>query len=277
MKQRIITGMVGLCLFFAILLLFDTYFFNIIMAIVTILTVYELLHAYNMQKHKVLTVITCAFSASIPLISNLKDPINMMILIIAFVAFLVGYGLKNHETVLVADLATTFFMSILFAFSLMTFVYIRNEYGTIVGLFYTLIIFSCSWGADSGAYFAGRFLGKRKLAPKLSPNKTVEGVYGGVVSCLLFATVITASFYAYTNWIGVSFEVNFVILFALCIVGSLVGVLGDLFASMIKRQRNIKDFGHIMPGHGGVVDRFDSTFFIAPLFFVLVQFVEIVA
>jgi len=121
--------------------------------------------------------------------------------------------------------------------------------------FFVWYIFILAWVTDTCAYFVGVSIGKTPLAPTVSPKKTVEGVVGGIVGC-----TIISSLYAYF------FKPEFLV-FAifLGVFGSVVGVLGDLTASKIKRQLEVKDFGKIMPGHGGVLDRFDSILFTAPL------------
>ncbi|MCL2353100.1 MAG: phosphatidate cytidylyltransferase [Defluviitaleaceae bacterium] len=123
------------------------------------------------------------------------------------------------------------------------------------GLHYVWLIFIGAWGSDTGAYFVGKFLGKRKLAPTLSPNKTVEGSIGGIV----LAAVLSVMY-------ALVFDFSYASLALFGIYGAIAAVLGqsgDLFASAIKRRMGIKDFGGVMPGHGGVLDRFDSILFVA--------------
>lgn len=276
MKQRVVTALIGLCLFCVILLLFNTFFFNAILSIVAILSVYELLHAYNIDQYKVVMVISCIFAGIVPLLVNKSSAVASIILVIVYVAILFMYALKNHEKIKIETVGLVFFISVVFTFSIMPLLYIRDQFGLTTGLYYFLLIFACSWGSDSGAYFAGRFFGKRKLSPKISPNKTIEGVFGGVISCLMFVTLLTILYYFYEASLGNTIQINYFILIVGSIVGSLIGVLGDLFASMIKRQCSIKDFGQLMPGHGGLVDRLDSTFFVAPFFFVMLQIARII-
>ena len=133
------------------------------------------------------------------------------------------------------------------------------------GLFYVILGLCGAWIADTGAYFAGRNFGKKKLCPEISPNKTVEGFAGGLISnALLFALIFLI--YAKCN------HLDFTLLQGcksglLGLVCAAVSVLGDLTASVIKRQKGIKDYGNIMPGHGGLMDRFDSVLFVLPAFY----------
>ena len=122
-----------------------------------------------------------------------------------------------------------------------------------------LILLVTVWLADSGAYFAGRYFGRRKLAPTVSPGKTWEGVYGGLLASMLFAAAIA--------WLlldaSVSWTARFVMVMLLAMMFSIVG---DLLVSLFKRQSDLKDSGSIIPGHGGIFDRIDSLVAAAPLF-----------
>ncbi len=126
------------------------------------------------------------------------------------------------------------------------------------GIYLMLSLFAIVWGADTGAYFAGRRWGRRKLAPKISPGKTWEGVTGGLV-----VVVITMAIIASIMGYGWSNLLSFVLL---GIVTAMFSIIGDLLESLLKRRRGVKDSGRILPGHGGVLDRIDSLTAAAPVF-----------
>lgn len=141
---------------------------------------------------------------------------------------------------------------------------IGRIYMTENGRALALIPFAVAFLSDSGAYFGGMFFGKHKLAPEISPKKTVEGVFGGIIGAiagLLIFFLVLQFFFGYT--------VNYWFVLLYAILGSLGGVFGDLCFSVIKRQTGIKDYGNLIPGHGGILDRFDSMMVVGPLVEVL--------
>lgn len=131
------------------------------------------------------------------------------------------------------------------------------------GAFLVWLVFICSWGSDTCAYCVGMLIGKHKMAPKLSPKKSIEGAVGGVVGAallgVLYAVVI--------NRFAAGEAANVVQYAIIGAVGALISMVGDLAASAIKRNHDIKDYGNLIPGHGGILDRFDSVIFTAPIIY----------
>ncbi|MCD7833290.1 MAG: phosphatidate cytidylyltransferase [Lachnospiraceae bacterium] len=136
------------------------------------------------------------------------------------------------------------------------------------GVWLVWLIFLASWGSDTCAYCVGMLIGRHKMTPKLSPKKSVEGGIGGVVGAALlggiYARVIAGRLGAEPMQLVLSFAV-------ICAVGALISMVGDLAASAIKRNHDIKDYGRLIPGHGGILDRFDSVIFVAPVIYYLAQ------
>lgn len=131
------------------------------------------------------------------------------------------------------------------------------------GAFLVWLVFICSWGCDTCAYCVGMLIGKHKMAPVLSPKKSIEGAVGGVVGAALLGALYALSINHFATGTHAS-----VIVYALIgAVGGLISQLGDLAASAIKRNHNIKDYGKLIPGHGGILDRFDSVIITAPIIF----------
>ena len=139
------------------------------------------------------------------------------------------------------------------------------------GAYLVWLIFLCSWGSDVSAYCFGMLFGKHKLTPILSPKKSVEGAVGGVVGAAIFGTVYALIF---RNHITV-FPNPVLSVAVLCAVGSVIAQIGDLAASAIKRNHEIKDYGTLIPGHGGVLDRFDSVIFTAPIVYYLILVLQL--
>lgn len=197
---------------------------------------------------------------------------TILVLLLFVIAVVVMFGIyiftfPKHT---INQMTPAVFGLIYVALTLSFLYYIRElQYG----IYLIWLAYISSLVCDTFAYFAGSFFGKHKLTPKLSPKKTIEGAIGGVLGATiggalmgwLFHTCVHCSF-----WVIPLFGV-------ICLVGSLVSMCGDLTASAIKRNGNIKDFGNLIPGHGGIMDRFDSVIFTTPMvYFLVVLFIDFV-
>ena len=181
----------------------------------------------------------------------------MLVILFGFIVFL-------HDRYTINDIAFTF-LGILYVAFLFSFIVLTRN--LVNGFFYIWLIFIGAWATDTFAYFTGRYLGKVKLLPAISPNKTVEGAVGGIVGCVA-ATVLYGVFI--NRFIGGIELYHFAVL---GILNGCISQLGDWAASAIKRYVKIKDYGKLMPGHGGVLDRFDSILFVAPVVYFYISFV----
>lgn len=150
-----------------------------------------------------------------------------------------------------------------------------DRYSPDHGLFLLIMGLCGAWIADTGAYFTGVAIGKHKLCPEISPKKTIEGFVGGIVTTGIVYAAAFAIYNRNTDMTDLNFG-GFVLIFFIGAACAVIGTIGDLSASMVKRQIGFKDYGKIMPGHGGLMDRFDSVLFVLPSFYVLVVMTGII-
>ena len=137
------------------------------------------------------------------------------------------------------------------------------------GLYLTFLVFLCSWGCDTCAYCVGMLIGKHKMTPKLSPKKSIEGAVGGVVGAALLTALYA---FIFRGQMGIN-TMEIWLLAAISAVGGLISMVGDLTASAIKRNYDIKDYGHLIPGHGEILERFDSMIITDPIVYYLAYFI----
>ena len=175
-----------------------------------------------------------------------------MILILFVYVF--GYPKYHAEQVMAA------FFGVVYVAVMLSFIYLTRNLPD--GKFLVWLIFLCSWGCDTCAYCVGMLIGKHKMAPVLSPKKSIEGAVGGVVGAALLGVIYAAA----TQGKMAEYAL-------ICGVGALISMVGDLAASAIKRNQNIKDYGKLIPGHGGILDRFDSVIITAPVIYYLAKLI----
>ncbi len=181
-------------------------------------------------------------------------PLTALLLMVILAVYVLSFP-KYQSKDVIATCFGFFYVVVMLGFMYLT----REEEN---GLIIVWLIYLSSWGADTAAYFAGRFLGKHKMAPVLSPKKTVEGAVGGILGAGIFGLLFALVFN------GGNQLVEF---FIICAAGAVISIFGDLTASAIKRDNGIKDYGKLIPGHGGILDRFDSVIFTAPVIYFLSQ------
>ena len=190
---------------------------------------------------------------------------GILLFLIALLLFLLIFYVFSYPKYNIKQVAMIFF-GIIYVAITFSFIYLireKNEYGKYI----IWLVFISSWGSDTFAYCIGNLFGKHKFLPVLSPNKTIEGVFGGILGAALLGGIYNIIFLnKFYNNIPLS---TFRIALASAL-GAIISMLGDLTASAIKRDYKVKDYGNIIPGHGGILDRFDSVIFTAPaLFFIL--------
>lgn len=193
----------------------------------------------------------------------------------AFLLISLIFMVFHYKTTSIFDVALTFFGVCYIPLMFSTVYLIRElDYGK-----YTVWLpFICAWACDTGAYFTGITIGKHKLTPELSPKKTIEGAIGGVVFSAIFCALYGMFISNQKLSIPHTFfnEINIIILFTIIgVVGAVFAQFGDLTASATKRRFNIKDYGNIIPGHGGILDRFDSVIFTTGICYIFLKIIEI--
>ena len=179
---------------------------------------------------------------------------GMMGVIISFMMFMFVYVFTYPK--FKADQVMPAFFGVVYVAVMLSFIYLTRNLPD--GKFLVWLIFLCSWGCDTCAYCVGMLIGKHKMAPVLSPKKSVEGAVGGVAGAALLGVIYAAA----TQGPMLEYAV-------ICAIGALISMVGDLAASAIKRNQGIKDYGKLIPGHGGILDRFDSVIFTAPVIYFL--------
>ncbi len=187
---------------------------------------------------------------------------DMMMLVLGLLVILMFVYVftypKYHTEQLLAAFFGVFYVAVMLS-------YIYQTRMLALGAYVVWLVFLCSWGCDTCAYCVGVLIGKHKMAPVLSPKKSVEGAVGGVVGAALLTVIYTMIF---KNAMGIT-QTEVWILAGISSVGALISMVGDLTASAIKRNYEIKDYGKLIPGHGGILDRFDSVIFTAPIIYFL--------
>ena len=261
MVKRIITAIVALAVFIPILYFSDTWIFPLAMAVCTAIAVVEMVVCIGQKKNFFLTIPFALASLFLPMYirfcgSDLQKMLGgaaILIVVVALYILTVATFASKNFPIGDAGVMFTSFVYVNAAFS--SAVYIRDFADN--GHILVLLPFIVAWVTDTMAYFSGRLFGKHKLIPAVSPKKTVEGAIGGTIfgaiATVIFAFVIER-FMDPEGVIGANY-----IAFAICgFIMPIVGQIGDLIMSVIKRNYKIKDYGNIFPGHGGMLDRFDS-------------------
>ena len=262
MKQRFVTSVVGLVLFFTIVYFLPKEATIVAFSLVCAIASYEVVCANaKLKASKTLTLLSAAFGATVPALSAILGLQSMITAAVLYTCFIIGYALvtKTRFTwgqiclCYVGVFVVTFFLSSV----LRIFMQAEN------GQFYILLPFGAAWLTDVFAMQGGVRFGKHKLCPKISPKKTVEGsvcgLLGGSLGLVLLGVIFP------------QINIPYGTLALMGLGGSIISQIGDLSMSVVKRVNGIKDFGNIFPGHGGVLDRFDSVMLAAPFMELVLQ------
>ena len=258
MLKRIITSVVAICVLVPVLIFSGTVVFPIALSIVTLISLYEIFRCMGVEKKLHVTVPLYIYGVIAPFLMRynpMRDPMAFALISFMvgalYLVYLFSLIVWSHGKLKFSDMISVFTMAVYIIGAMSSILYVR-DYGE-GGRFLYLLIFIGAWITDIFAYFTGYLFGKHKLIEDVSPKKTVEGSIGGILFCALAFVgygLIVKHFFAA--------DANLVFLGISGVILSVISQIGDLIMSVIKRQYNIKDYGRIFPGHGGMLDRFDS-------------------
>ncbi|MDE7364440.1 MAG: phosphatidate cytidylyltransferase [Ruminococcus sp.] len=281
MLTRIISAVVGIAVAVTVLCLHETIVLPIAVAVVIAIMLFELIRAVKLEKCYPILITAEFFAIGEPIRNILNSLISLhydafshyvivstilysLQFLCVFVIFAVW--LKKHKEIQYTQIFFVLACMFMIPRSMMCIIGLNDLPHSV---FLILMGLCGAWIADSGAYFTGVALGKHKLCPEISPKKTVEGFIGGIVSTAVFFVI---ALFVYKEIIAdTPCKINYILFGIAGAVCAVVGTLGDLSASMVKRQIGFKDYGKIMPGHGGFMDRFDSVLFVLPAFSVFLN------
>lgn len=268
MKQRLISSFFGIIVL-VLVLLGNQQIFDIVVTLISAIAVYEVVNATGLKEYKAMKAAALFLPAALMLTSHFAYSYLSAVIFI-FISIFMLIMLFNHKRY--SFTTTAMFMAISIMLSL-SFLYVSMVRRLGNGNIDVLVVLIGCWITDTCAYFSGYFFGrggKHKLAPEISPKKTVEGSVGGIVGVVLILVA-----YAHVTANIMNMSANTLSAIAVGLISGIFSQFGDLCASIIKREHNIKDFGNIMPGHGGVMDRFDSFLFVAPAVYYILKFFPI--
>ncbi len=259
MKTRIIAAVVLLPLLLIIVLALPKVFTAILFGAMASIASYELLSGTGYVKNIRLNAyaVVMAFLVTMWSYWGMNYAAGVLGLLV-FTCIMFGEMMLSHIKLRFEKVAVCYIAGIVVPFLFSSLVRIHATDGT--GRYFIMLPFIMAFASDTGAYFAGKFLGKHKLAPAISPKKTIEGAVGGMIGAVLFLLI-----YTMVMQFAFQFEVNYFYAAIYGLLGSVGGMFGDLCFSVLKRQTGIKDYGNLIPGHGGILDRFDSMMVVGPL------------
>lgn len=266
MKTRIISAAVGIVILFAVLLCPYTWPFALALAAVAGIAVFELLHNTGLVKQRGLLTGSVVYGVC-QVIAFYMHQTACWVLPMVYLLFVLLFLLARHEQVTMADGGCAFFLTLYAVLGFTALLGLRISGDNNKGIMQVLLTLAIPWMSDTGAYFTGIFLGKHKMVPVISPKKTWEGFFGGL---FVSAGSVMLLMYGLQRLMPSSASLPPIWVYGLlALVLAPLSVCGDLFASVIKRHSGIKDYGNLMPGHGGVMDRFDSVVIIAPVLYTI--------
>ncbi len=270
MKTRIIAAAVLIPVLLLLVLAAPQIIASVVFSLMLAIGTYELLYMTRLLRHKRMVIYSALSAFGVGMWSHFGAVhawFNLGLLM--FTILLFSEMMADHIKVRFSMVGMCYVAGVIVPYLLSALIRILDLHN---GREMILMPFVVAFASDAGAYFAGVKLGKHKLAPVVSPNKTIEGVAGGLI-----AATVGMILYGLVLQLFLNYRVNYAIAILYGLLGSGIGCFGDLCFSVIKRQTGIKDYGNLIPGHGGVLDRFDSMMAVAPLMetlLILIPFAE---
>lgn len=277
MKQRVVTAVIILAVIVPIILLSEYIVYPIALSLLSFMAVYEMLRVLELHKKKRVSWISYVISLLAPLFTHnvflgenavrAKDYLLIVAgVLFLYLLYLMGAAVFSKGSLTVSNLAEVFLTVTYITVSFTALSLLRYIKGGNVSF---LLVFIGAWVSDVGAYFVGSLIGKHKLIPEVSPKKTVEGAIGGV----LLASLVFVVYGLLIDTLSETLSPNYIVLAVAGVLVAVVSQIGDLIASLIKRERGVKDYGTLLPGHGGIMDRFDSIIAVSvPLLIICLSF-----
>lgn len=266
MKQRIVSALIALPLLLTILFSGNQYIIGVSLYILSLIGCFELYKSFNNTDYKLDTtykIIGYIGTTIFYIVKLMNINVDSNLLLLLYSIIIIGYSMISYNNKSIGKLAITILSVIYIPY---LFSYIFNIYtdNRIISNFLVGYVFIIAFGSDTVACLVGKYLGKRKVTPVLSPNKSLEGFIGGVLGSIILTLGYTYLL-VNTNIIHMHLTISkIIVIIVFAALGAMISQIGDLLASAIKRTNGIKDYGNLMPGHGGVLDRFDSILMVAP-------------
>ena len=260
--KRIITALICLPILALILIFGNKYIIDVLFAIVAVISLYEYFHATS-KEYKSLKVLGYLFAICIAFIHVIPKEIltkAFVMIIPTSICVLFASVIATEMRIKPKDIFSEFFgMCYILGF----IIFLPLIYALENGKFFIWFVLIAAWGTDTFAYSIGRRIGKHKLT-KISPKKSVEGSIAGIFGAIILGVIYT---YFINKYVGLN--ISYLLISIMMFISSILSQLGDLAASSIKREMEIKDYGNLFPGHGGMIDRIDSIIFVAPFIYFL--------
>lgn len=273
MGKRILSGflVVGIVAFMIVFHFIFAYSLNLILSIIAAIAVYELVGAVGLRKHLTFLLPSMAFALAVPLIPD--QSYWLVAVCFLYTLFILCSIIGHYKRISFQNMCVVYGMTLLVVLALNTVSLMRYLNPQHCMLYVVMALFS-AWIADAAAYFVGSFLGKHKLCPNISPKKTVEGAVGGFV--INIGLIMLMGYLYNLVFFGGVLSVSYLSLGIIGGVTAILSVIGDLSFSIIKRSYDVKDFGNLIPGHGGMMDRFDSVVLVGPFLYLFVQLMPVI-